>query len=51
MTEVEPVVEPDSVGNDVGWKSMALVCVHTKILAISASLLVSTLTQPRCQAS
>jgi hypothetical protein len=34
VTQVEPVVQPDCVGNDIGWESVALVCIHGKILAI-----------------
>jgi hypothetical protein len=37
VTQVEPVVEPDGVGNDSGRKSMALVCIHRLIIPISAN--------------
>jgi hypothetical protein len=33
MAEVESIVEPDSVGNDVWWKSVSLVSIHGPILA------------------
>jgi len=33
MAEVESIVEPDSVGNDVWWKSVSLVSIHAPILA------------------
>jgi hypothetical protein len=36
VTEIESVVEPDSITNDVWRESMALVCIHTPILSISA---------------
>jgi hypothetical protein len=35
MAEVEAIIEPDGVGNDVRWESVALVCVHPSILSIS----------------
>jgi hypothetical protein len=35
MAEVESVVEPDGVRNDVGRESMAFICVHLPILTIS----------------
>ena len=28
MTEVEAIVEPDGIGNDIGWESVALVDSH-----------------------
>jgi hypothetical protein len=37
VTEIEAVVQPDGVGNDVRWESVALVCIHGPILAISPS--------------
>ncbi len=48
VTEVESVVEPDGVGNDIWWESVTFVCVHPRILSISASLLGDTATGPRC---
>ena len=35
VTGIEAIAEPDGIGNDIGWESMALVCVHPPILAIS----------------
>jgi hypothetical protein len=43
MTEVEPVVEPDCVTNDIGRESVAFVCIHLPILSILESLLGNTL--------
>lgn len=37
MTQIESVVEPDCVANDVSPESMALVGIHSPILAISTS--------------
>jgi len=37
VTEVESIVEPDGVGNDVSWKSVSLVDTHEPILPISAT--------------
>ena len=34
MAEIESVVAPNSVGNDIGWESVALVSIHPPILAI-----------------
>jgi hypothetical protein len=36
MAEIESVVEPDSVENDIRRKSVALVSIHWQILSISA---------------
>ena len=30
VTEIESVVEPDGVADDIGWKSVAFICVHTR---------------------
>jgi hypothetical protein len=43
MAEIEAVVEPDGVGDDIGRESVAFVDVHTPILPISASLVVPVL--------
>ena len=32
MAEIEAIVEPDGIGNDVSWESVALICVHPSIL-------------------
>lgn len=32
VAEVEAVVEPDGVTDDVGWESVALVCIHCPIV-------------------
>jgi hypothetical protein len=37
MAEIKSVVEPDSIGNDVERESVAFVCIHLPILAISVS--------------
>jgi hypothetical protein len=31
-SEVESIVEPDSVGNDIRWKSVTFICIHSPIL-------------------
>ena len=43
MTEIETIVEPDCVADDVWWKSVAFVGINVQILAISESLLGSTM--------
>jgi len=47
VTEIEAIVEPDSVGNDIWWESVAFVCVHSPILPTSVSLLVNTRVKPQ----
>jgi hypothetical protein len=37
VAKVETVVQPDSIADDVGWKSMTLVCIHGQVLAVLAS--------------
>jgi hypothetical protein len=32
MTEIRSIVEPDSIGNNIWWKAVALVCIHWKII-------------------
>ena len=34
VAEIESIVEPDGVGNDTGWESVAFVSIHSPILAI-----------------
>ncbi|MFT6368069.1 MAG: hypothetical protein ACJAUG_002585 [Halioglobus sp.] len=34
MTEVETIIEPDGVADNVRRESVALVCIHGPILAI-----------------
>ena len=34
VTEIETIIEPDCVGNDVRRASVALVCVHPSILSV-----------------
>ena len=46
MAQVEAIVEPDGVGNDIGRESVSLVCAHAAILPISVSLLGSTIPPP-----
>jgi hypothetical protein len=36
MTEVKSIIEPDSIRNYVGWESVSLVCIHRRILAVTA---------------
>jgi hypothetical protein len=36
MAQVEPIVEPDGVGDDIRRESVALVSIHGPILSISA---------------
>jgi hypothetical protein len=33
MTKVEAVIEPDCVADDIGWESVALICIHTGIVS------------------
>ncbi len=28
MAEVETIIEPDGITDDVGWESVTLVCIH-----------------------
>jgi hypothetical protein len=37
MAEIESIVEPDSIGNDIRREAMAFVCIHTMILSISVT--------------
>ena len=36
VTEIDSMVQPDRVTDDIGWESMALVSTHGPIPAISA---------------
>ena len=36
VTQIESIVEPDGIADDIGWKSVAFIGVHTPILAIWA---------------
>jgi hypothetical protein len=36
MTEVEPEIEPDSIADDIRRESMASICIHRPILAVTA---------------
>jgi len=42
VAEIEAIVQPDCVGDYIGRKSVAFVCIHTPILAAWVGLLVST---------
>ena len=42
MAEVETIIEPDGITDDVGWESVTLVCIHRPILSNQTSLFVST---------
>ena len=35
VAEIEAIVEPDSVTDDVGWESVALISIHAATLSIS----------------
>ena len=37
VTQIEAIVEPDCIGNDIGRESVALICVHKPILPIPGS--------------
>ena len=43
VAEIETIVEPDSVGDDLWRESVALIRIHLPILPISACLLGNTL--------
>ena len=34
MAEIESIVEPDSVGDDVRWESMAFIRIHRQIISL-----------------
>ena len=36
MSEIEAIVKPNGITNDVGWESVAFICVHEPILPKSA---------------
>ena len=42
VAQVETVIQPDCVANNIGWESVALVGIDSPILPISGSLLGST---------
>ncbi len=42
-SQVESVVEPDCVGDDIGWESLAFIGIHGPSVSTSAAKLVSTL--------
>jgi hypothetical protein len=35
MAEIEAVVEPDCVGDDVGWEAVSLISIHSLILSVT----------------
>jgi hypothetical protein len=35
MAEIETTIEPDSVRNDIGRKSVTFICIHRRIVSIS----------------
>ena len=37
VAEIESIVQPNYVADDVWWESVAFVCIHPPILPISAS--------------
>ncbi|MFT6958322.1 MAG: hypothetical protein ACJAYC_003339 [Halieaceae bacterium] len=42
VAAIEPVVEPDFIGNNVRRETVSFISIHPMILSISVSLLVST---------
>ena len=32
VAKIETKVKPDSVANDVGWKPVAFICIHSRII-------------------
>jgi hypothetical protein len=38
VTQIEAVIEPDSVGYDIGWESVAFIGIHLPILSILGQL-------------
>jgi len=43
VTQIEAIVEPDGITDDVGWESVTFVCIHRLMLPVMATLLGSTL--------
>ena len=43
VTQVETIVEPDGITDDVEWKPVTFVCIHRLMLPVMATLLGSTL--------
>ena len=37
VAQVKAIVQPDGVGNDIGWESVAFVNIHAAILSIPGS--------------
>jgi len=37
MAQVESIVEPDCIADDIGWKPVAFICIHRQILSIMAT--------------
>jgi hypothetical protein len=35
VTQIESIVKPDGVADDIGWESVAFVCIHPPILPIA----------------
>ena len=42
VTQIEAIVEPDGITDDVGWESVTFVCIHRLMLPVMATLLGST---------
>ena len=42
MAEIEPVVEPDCITDDIGRKAVSFVSIHPKIVPMSETLLGDT---------
>ncbi|MFT6368019.1 MAG: hypothetical protein ACJARI_003479 [Bacteroidia bacterium] len=36
MAQIESIVEPDCIGNDIGWESAAFVCIDSLMIPILA---------------
>ena len=37
VTQIEAIVEPNSVRNDIGRESVAFICIHPSIIRISVA--------------
>jgi hypothetical protein len=40
MTGLEPIVDPNRVDDDIGWKSVTFIRIHRPILSVTAGELV-----------
>jgi hypothetical protein len=37
VAEIETIVEPDDVTDDIGWESVAFISIHPSIIQISVA--------------